>query len=186
MTFEYFNQFNLQSKLAEEISYIISQKEKCNFVCKHITITIPEHEGFVFSSPLDDYRPYGGGLKALSGAQINYINEKYGKQIIGTIPEQEYTFLVIMKKDSLEFFNRLSFENCEEINNQLNSLDATYEKYEGVFNSSLLTKKFPYLQDFFDFLDDWRSKTGRILIDEDILVKARNKTLKKSNKINKR
>ena len=77
--YKYYNQFHMTDELAQTITGIVSKKENANYLCKVISVTIPEHRGLVFSSPLDGYEPWGGGLNALSGAQIHAINEKYGK-----------------------------------------------------------------------------------------------------------
>lgn len=59
MTFSYYHQFHLSEDLAEALSTFISQKEEGNLVCKAIQVTIPEHKGLVFSSPLGWLSPLG-------------------------------------------------------------------------------------------------------------------------------
>ena len=170
MSYKYYNQFNLSNELAESISSIISQKEGTNYICKSLVITIPEHKGLVFSSPLDGYNAYGGGLMALSGAQINAINEKYGKYVEGTIPAEDYAFLIIMDSDSLQTFSKFSFKSYDEIKRTLDVLSAFNTEYNGIFDSRTLSERFPYLQEFFDRLDEWRAETGRVTLDENILA----------------
>ena len=75
MPYQYCNQFNLTNELANSISAIISKNEGTNYICKSIIVTVSEHKGLVFYSPLDNVSIYGGGLIALSGAQIAAINE---------------------------------------------------------------------------------------------------------------
>lgn len=177
MEYKYYNQFNLSDELAQSISSIISQKENADYVCSTILVTIPEHRGLVFSSPLDGYGPWGGGLNALSGAQIQVINEKYGKYVEGTIPAKEYAFLVVMKNEAYQSFSELSFESEAEIEGALKALSVIHKEYDGVFDSSIFTQKFPYLQEFFGYLDEWRSEKGRVTVDNDILNNGIKKTL---------
>jgi len=179
MEYKYYNQFNLSNELSQAISTIISKKENDDYVCKILTLTIPEHKGIVFHSPLDGYNPYGGGLNALSGAQINEINEKYGRYIEGTIPEENYSFFVVMKDDSYKKISKLSFKSKDEINMALELLGVFVEEYDGIFDSRILSKKFPYLQDFFSGIDDWRAQTGRVTIDDNVLNESAKRTLSK-------
>lgn len=181
MHINYCNQFNLSDELAQSISSIISQKENAHYVCQSIVVTIPEHRGLVFSSPLDGYNAYGGGLNALSGAQINAINEKYGKYVEGTIPAEDYSFLIIMDNDSLQTFSKFSFKSYDEIKRTLDVLSIFNADYDGIFDSRNLSQKFPYLQIFFDSLDEWRAETGRVTIDDDILESSAKKALNISN-----
>ena len=177
MEYKYYNQFNLSNKLSQSISSIISKKEKDNYVCKIITVTIPEHKGLVFHSPLTNEDICGPGASALSGAQIQAINEEYGWYSEGTILAEEYPFFVVMKNDELEIFSKLSFDNRNKIKEILQSHSVVCESYFGVFESRTLIKTFPYLQDFFNYLDKWRAETGRVTIDDDILEKGMKKTL---------
>lgn len=177
MPYKYYNQFNLSNELAQSISSIISQNENADYVCQSIVVTIPEHRGLVFSSPLKGYHAYGGGLNAFNGAEINAINEKYGKYVEGTIPAEDYTFLVVMDNESLQTFSKLSFRSYDEIERALDVLSVFSTKYDGIFDSRTLSQKFPYLQVFFDSLDEWRAETGRVIIDDDILESSVKKTL---------
>lgn len=177
MEYQYFNQFNLSNELAQSISSIISQKEKEEYICKIISVTIPEHKGLVFRSPLDGYIPYGGGLLALNGAQMQDICEKYGKYVEGTIPAEEHSFLAVMKKDDHKSFSELSFKSKEEIERALQSLSVIFKEYNGIFDSRALSQRFPYLQDFFDSLDEWRAQTERVTIDKNVLEKKLKKSL---------
>lgn len=177
MSYKYYNQFSLSNELAESISSIISQKEETTHICKSLVVTIPEHRGLVFKSPLDGYNSYGGGLNALSGAQINAINEKYGQYVEGTIPEENFAYLVIMDNESFQTFSKFSFKSEKEIESTLNALSIFYSKYNGIFDSRTLSEKFPYLQEFFNSLDEWRAKTGRVTLDDDILADGIKKAL---------
>jgi len=177
MEYKYYNQFNLSNELSHSISSIISQKEKDNYVCKIITVTIPEHKGLVLHSPFDRYEPSGPGFLALHGAQIQAINEKFGYYTKGTIPAEEYHFFVVMKREELESFSKLSFDDRNKIKKTLQSHSVVCEGYFGIFDSRTLIQSFPYLQDFFNYLDEWRAETGRITIDSDVLEKGMKKTL---------
>ena len=62
MPYKYYNQFNLSNELAQSISSIKSQKENVDYICQSIVVTIPEHRGLFFSSPLDGYNAYDEAL----------------------------------------------------------------------------------------------------------------------------
>lgn len=169
MQFRYYNQFNLSNNLAQAISFIISQKENADYICKNILVTIPEHQRLVFSSRLDGYNPWGGGLNALSGAQMAAIYKKEGKYIEKTIPKQVYSYMVIMENNAYETFSKLTFENKNQIEKTLQALSTFYQEYDGIFNSNTLCENFSYLKDFFTYLDEWRALTGRVTFDDDVL-----------------
>ena len=179
--YKYYNQFHMTDELAQTITGIVSKKENANYLCKAISVTIPEHRGLVFSSPLDGYEPWGGGLNALSGAQIHAINEKYGKYLEGTIPAEEHNFIVIMEKNAYQAFSKLSFRSKDEIKRALEALSVIFVEYDGIFNSNAFKERFPYLEDFFALIDEWRSETGRVTIDDDILENGMKKTLNIKN-----
>ena len=182
MAYEHYYKFNLSKNLGDSISQIISQNEEVDYVCEIINITIPEHKGKVFKSPLDGYMPYGGGLYALSGAQINHINEKYGKWVEGTIPAEHYSYLTIMDKKSFETFSKFSFKTEGGIKKVLNFLSLCYWEYNGVFNAMDLIEKFPYLKNFFGNLDRWRAEHNRVTLDDDIIQESIKKVVSKKKK----
>lgn len=130
-----------------------------------------------FHPPLDGYHPWGGGLNALSGAQIREIDEKYGKYVEGTIPAEDYLFLTVMEKEALQFFSTLSFHSKDEIQRTLDTLSLFSTSYEGVFDARELSQRFPYLQDFFAALDTWRAETGRVTFDSNVLTENLKKSL---------
>lgn len=181
MKYQYYNKFNLSDELSQTLESIISKKEKKDYICKNILVTIPKHEGLVFNSPLDEYEPYGGGINALTGVEIRKINEQYGRYIEGIIDEKTYSYFAIMTNENYKKFCELSFENEDQINTALKILSVIYEEYEGVFDSQILIKKFPYLKKFFKLLDEWREKTGRVLIDMDVLDNSAKVLYKKAN-----
>jgi len=178
--YKYYNQFNMSDELAQTVTSIVNQKEETDYLCKAISVTIPEHSGLVFSSPLAGYEPWGGGLNALSGAQIHAINEKYGKYVDGTIPAEKYDFIVVMENNAYQTFSKLSFRSKDEINKALEALSIMYVEYYGFFDSNVFKERFPYLEDFFASIDEWRAETGRVTIDSDVLQKSYEKTLKKA------
>lgn len=141
-------------------------------------VEIPERKGMVFVSPLEGYNPWGGGLKALSGAEINYINEKYGRYELGTLPAEEYPFFVIIDEESLDSLEKANFNNKDEIYASLEKLSAYFARYHDIsFDSRGVIKRFPYLKEFFQELDAWRSKTGRVTIDTEVFEAATKKVL---------
>lgn len=177
MEYKYYNQFNLSEPLSKALSKIISKKEEDDYVCRIITLTVPEHKGMVFHSPLTNEDICRPGYSALSGAQIHDINEKYGKYIEGTIPEESYSFFVVMKDESSKKISKLSFKSRDEIDMALQLLSVFSQEYNGIFDSTTLTEKFPYLQDFFSDLDNWRAQTGRVTIDDNVLNESTKRTL---------
>ena len=59
----------------------------------------------------------------------------------------------------------------------LKRLGVFVEEYNGIFDSRTLSTKFPYLQDFFTSLDDWRAQTSRVTTDDNVLNESTKKTL---------
>ena len=47
-----------------------------------------------------------------------------------------------------------------------------YVDYFGILDSQAFSIKFPYLQLFFHFLNKWRFETGRVTLNEDIVLNA--------------
>lgn len=170
MSYKYHNLFNMTDELSKAISKIISKKENNDYICKPLIITFPKHEELIFSSPLEGYIPFGGGLKALSGAQIHYVNGEYGKYDIGTIPQKSYQYLIIINKEQLDNFSKLKFNSEEEIKKALEEISVFYIDYDGIFDSRKLSSKFPYLEDFFNYLDEWRNEIGRVTLDKNIIL----------------
>jgi hypothetical protein len=46
-----------------------------------------------------------------------------------------------------------------------------------IFDSRTLSEKFPYLQDFFTSINNWRAQTGRVTIDDNVLNESTKRTL---------
>lgn len=166
----YYNLFQLSDNLIKSISYIISKREGDNYICKELEIMIPKHKELIFTSPLDGYKPYTGGINGLNYEQIRAVNEKYGKYIEKTIPSKKVAFLVIIENDLLEIFSKFIFDDEQEIEKTLNSQCVFSEKLDGiVFNSVDLCKRFPYLKELFDKLNEWRIKTDCFTLDDNII-----------------
>lgn len=172
MEYEYLNKFNLSNAMAETLSIIISDKEKADYVCKIIKVNTVKHKEMVFKSPLEGYHSYGGGLNSLSGAQIATIDELYGTYIEDIIPSKSYSYMMVIEKEAYKLFSKLTFRTKEEIESALKAFCIFYEGYAGTFDSDSFTHFFPYLQDFFKYLDEWRIETGRVTVDVDILTKG--------------
>lgn len=179
------NLFNLSEQLSQAISTIISKKEKKDYVCKILTITIPEHEGMVYRSPLTNADIYRNGAAALNGSQIREIEQKYGRYIKKTIPEEEYVFLVVMENKSYKKISNISFKSSDELYKTLNLLSIFSEKYNGIFDSRTLIRSFPYLKDFFTNLNKLRVETGRVIIDDNIINESTKKVLCKRKTLRK-
>lgn len=146
----YYNLFQLSDNLIKSISYIISKREGDNYICKELEIMIPKHKELIFTSPLDGYKLYTGGINGLNYEQIRAVNEKYGKYIEKTIPPKKVVFLVIIENDLLELFSKCIFDNEQEIEKSLNSQCVFSEKIDGiVFNSIALCKKVSVFKGIF-------------------------------------
>lgn len=170
MFHSYYDWFQLSDNLVKSIAYIIYKMEGDNYICKKLEFTIPEHKELIFTSPLDGYKPYTGGINGLNYEQIRAVNEKYGKYIERTIPSKKVDFLVIIENDLLEIFSKFIFDDEQEIEKTLNSQCVFSEKLDGiVFNSVDLCKRFPYLKELFDKLNEWRIKTDCFTLDDNII-----------------
>ena len=180
--YKYYNQFNMTDEMAQTITNIVSQKEGTAYLCKVVSVTIPEHKGLVFSSSLDCYWPWSGGLNALGGAQKHAIKEKYEEYVEGTIHTEVYDFVIVMENNAYQVFSKLSFRNVDEIKRALEALCVMYVEYYGVFDSKIFKERFPYLEDFFVTIDQWRAETGRVTMDSEVLQQGYEKALSKSRR----
>ena len=172
MEFNYRGQFNLTSNLATAISCILSHYEDKECVCRELNIIIPKHDSLIFISPINNSNSLGNGLLTLSGAQIQDINERYGKYVMGEVDEQTFSFIAIGDKSMLDVVLSMEFKSLDEIDRALKALSDIHYIYEGIFNSKLFVQRFLYLESFFNEIDEWREKTGRVTIDDDILNAA--------------
>ena len=183
MEYQYYDMFNLEEELVNAISTIISAKEGEKLEFKMIDVCTSKTIELVFNSPLDGYNPWGGGLNAPSGAQIAAYNEKYGTYEFETIPARYYHFLVVATDEELNFIKKVSFSDLTSIEKTLKSVFRVSSEYDDVsFNPNILTQKFPYLESFFDSLNEWRVKTRRVTIDNDIIEQCKNSVLEDISK----
>ena len=177
---KYKNIFNLSNELAKTITNIINKQEDSDYSCGTLDITIPEHRGLVFVSHFDQNQNWGG--PSLSGAEIKHLNEKYGRYEEGIIPEKSFSYLIIMRNDLFDTLQNFTFHNKEDIEETLSRISEVYKEYDGVFDCKIMLDRFPYLQSFFATLDDWREKTGRVILDNDILKQGSLAVLKNTQK----
>ena len=101
MAYEYYNMFSMTNELEEILTKLINKKEKGNYICKVISATIPKHKE-------EAYR-YTGSVFGLSGANIAYIDEKYGQFYEIDVPTQHYYYIVVMESTAYRYFKRFSF-----------------------------------------------------------------------------
>lgn len=171
MAYEYYNMFAMTNELEEILTKLINKKEKGNYICKVITATIPKHKEEAYG--------YTGSVAGLRGAEIAYINKKYGHFYEIDVPTQHYYFIVVMETMAYHYFKKFSFNSTDEINNALKALSLVFKEYDGYsFNPTFFYKKFPYLKSFFESLDEWRAERNRVTIDDEVLERCANKTLK--------
>ena len=167
---EYKNQFNLSEQLATTISKIISRREKEPYICQIIRFQVPEQKITVMTSPAESWTNWGG--PSLSGAVIRAIKEEYGRPMETVQSAYDITYLVVIKKENLDILSTLTFTNKKEIEEQLDTYASVREEYNGIFDSTIFYSEFPYLEDFFSYLDIWRESTGRVTLDNDVLKKS--------------
>ena len=168
----YKNEFNLPDEITDAIAKIVSERENTEYVCKIVKCVIPEHKDSVL---VYNHSYYGG--PSISGASLKALTETYGRKVEKTIPEQELPYLIIMEKNAYEVFNELTFKDLKGIENSLVQLSALHVGYNGTINPEIFNEKFEYLQIFFSYLNEWREKTGRVLIEENIINEGLIKTI---------
>ena len=82
-----------------------------------------------------------------------------------------------MNNESYKKISKLSFKSRDEINMALQLLSVFSQEYDGIFDSRTLSEKFPYLQDFFTSINNWRTQTGRVTIDDNVLNESTKRIL---------
>ena len=162
--YEYCNQFNLTEKLANTISNIINLKEHADYICKVVILKVPPHKGYIYSPIIN-----------------NNLNNNQWQEII--IPAQEYAFMVVMDHMTYDLFSKLTFNSKEQIESTLDNLSAISVEYDGVFDSEIFMDKFPYITHFFKLIDEWRIRTDRVTIDDDVLLDAYYETINNSQNL---
>ncbi len=160
----YNNRFYMTNELEEALSKIISEKEKKDYVCKKISVTIPEHTKEVYG--------YTGNVTGMSGADIAYMDKHYGHPYVRRIPAQDYTYIVVMEHQAYQYFNQFSFKDVQGIEGALKALSIFFNSYYEYFNSKIFYEKFPYLENFFTALNDMRTELGEVDIKEDVLQRV--------------
>ena len=158
------NRFYMTNELEAALSKLISEKENKDYICKKISITIPEHTKEVYG--------YTGNVTGMSGADIAYMDKHYGHPYESIIPAQDYKYIVVMEHQAYQYFNNFSFESISEIEGALKALSVFFHSYYEHFYSAIFYEKFPYLEDFFIALMDSRTASGAIDIKEDVLQRV--------------
>ena len=85
---------------------------------------------------------------------------------------KKFSFIAIGDKSMLDIVLSMEFKSLDEIDRALKALSDIHYIYEGIFNSKSFVQRFLYLESFFNEIDEWREKTGRVTIDDDILNAA--------------
>lgn len=160
----YNNRFYMTNELEAALSKLISEKEKKDYICKKISVTIPEHTKEVYG--------YTGRVTGMSGAEIAYMDKHYGEPYDIRIPAQKYTYIVVMERQAYQYFKKFSFKDIQGIEVALKALSSFFNPYYEYFNSKIFYEKFPYLEHFFTALNDLRTELGEIDIKEDVLQKV--------------
>ncbi|MCI9435078.1 MAG: hypothetical protein HFI86_07415 [Bacilli bacterium] len=171
--YKYLNQFHMSDELEKILTKLICEKENGDYVCKIVSVTIPEHTEKGYG--------YTGGVDGLSGADIQFRNEHYGHFYEVEIPTEEYNYIAVMERVAYQYFLKFSFSNEKEVSNALRALSIVFDPYDDeIFNSTMFYEKFPYLEEFFATIDKWRLETERVTIDDNILQQSYEKALKKT------
>ncbi len=161
--YEFYNNFHFTKGLGAAISHLITKIEGKEYVCGVVDSTIIEHGEDVFVKP--DYPPMD--LYLLDGAGINDMNRKYGHHVKKTIPEEKIRYFVLIEKSKLESINH-KFIDKSHIESVLKKEAQVYAEYFGVIDIQLFAK-YPYLHKFFHLLNEWRLKTGKPTLDQDVI-----------------
>lgn len=158
--FEYKNKFNLSRELKDSISKIITEKEKENYICDAICLTVDQH---------NDY--------------INYFDEVNNIKRLKVIKrgKKSYSYLVIGLEEKINELKNKKFNTKEELDRDLLGLTNYFEEYNGIFDSKDIYEKYIYLKDFFNSIDIWRIKNDRVTIDKYVIDENLNKVLSKNN-----
>ena len=157
--------FYMTNELETALSKLISEKEKKDYICKKISVTIPEHTKEIYG--------YTGNVIGMSGAERAYLDKHYGELYDKRIPAQEYKYIVVMERQAYQYFKNFSFKDIQGIEGALKALSIFFNSYYEYFNSKIFYEKFPYLEHFFTELNDLRTELGEeIDIKEDILQKV--------------
>lgn len=182
MEYNYYNQFHMSDDITEAVSKIISTYENKDVICKVIKVIVPEHNDLVYCSGLSNNDIYGQGYDSLSGAQIRDLEKIYGRYEYGKVPAMDYLYFVVMDASSYEKFNKITFKTLEEVEGALKLSCDIFNKYEGYIDVRTLYEKYPYLQEFFEEMDEWRAEKGRVTVDNSVIEEKVTSSLCKRKK----
>lgn len=156
--YEYYDQFNFSEELGNAIAFLINEFENKDCVCKRIVCEIPEHEELVS-------RYFKG--------KDNLVSKRFSKK--------EFSFIVVVEKEFIPQFDYLKFDTFDDMKNLLQNSSLFFVKYDGLIDLEMFSIVFPYLNVFFQALNEWRYRTGRVTMDEDILSDALSQVLNYGN-----
>ena len=144
--YEYYDQFNFSEELGNAIAFLINEFENKDCVCKKIVCEIPEHTELVSRHFL---------------GKDQLVTKRFSKK--------NFSFIVVVDKEFTNQFENLKFGSFEEMKNLLEISSLFFVKYDGLLDLEMFGIVFPYLNMFFQSLNEWRYRTGRVTFDEDIL-----------------
>ena len=147
--YEFYNQFHFDDTLGQAIASLIKEVDGVDCVCQKIVCEIPEHTEVV--------------RRKLSGhKKWQAFDKHFNKKV--------YTYVAVLEKDVA--IDNLQFATLQDMKNFLCRCCFVYVDYFGILDSQAFSIKFPYLQLFFHFLNKWRFETGRVTLNEDIVLNA--------------
>ena len=157
--------FNLTADLAQSLSLLISRLEKEKYCCFIKPITIEKH------------------IRLTPGYKENSVKTSKGYHIPKIVPKNTYYYFILGPLEKIKILANISFLSQNSIEEFLNRLGIVYQEYDGVFNMDAVIRKFPYLADFFDSLNCWRNKTGRVSLDKEIIEESLQIVLNKGKNV---
>lgn len=172
--FRYRNQLNITGKLTQSLSKIISEKENGHYICGILGFNTEAHKEIVYAT-----REHGIIMPTLSS--FGYLEKIPGEFKEEVIEGSPYSYFVIIEKETYKFFSRITsaFSKKKDMEKALSILCPFSQEYEGILDTSKLTEKYPYLQEYFDHIDTWRMENNRTTVDDDVIVTATAKVLPK-------
>lgn len=176
MTYEYKNQFNIDYNTKQILSELISIKESTDINCEVLNITIPEHSGTV--TMFKKGNPYEGQYHLLNGARWQDLYENYSYEGVGTIEKEDVQIFLVIEKQLLKIIKQKKIGNKQELIELLNKTCEYWTEYDGILKVDDLIKRYPYLKNFFNYLDKWREKTGLVTVNKEVLESGFQKIVK--------
>lgn len=147
--YEYYDQFNFSDNLGDAISSLVREFEGKDCECKKIICEVPEHEELVS-------RHFRG--------RDHIVSKRFSKK--------EFPFVIIVEKECIDHFSNLSFSTFHDMKELLENSSLFFTSYVGVLDLPMFESVFPYLKEFFHLLNVWRSDTGRVTLDDEIINQA--------------